>query len=277
MTRPSLHPLIVLVVAVFGLAACAVTAPAPVSESASTVSLVPAVKRTAALRVAVRGPLLGKVVVIDPGHQLGNSTHLRQIRRKVWAGGLFKACNTTGTQTNSGYPESAFTFSVAKSLKARLVAEGATVFLTRTLQSRRLWGPCVDARGRFGNRLHADVLVSIHGDGVAPRLHGFFVIRPAYRKGITNDIYASSRTLSVDIRAGLGAYGAKRANYMGGDGLDTRNDMGTLNLSNAPAVMVEMGNMRSRVDSARMRSATFRKTVYAAGLAKGVTTFLTRH
>ena len=31
-----------------------------------------------------------------------------------------------------------------------------------------------------------------------------------------------------------------------------RGDLGTLNLSDVPAVMVELGNMRNRVDAARM-------------------------
>ena len=49
-------------------------------------------------------PLTGRVVVVDPGHQLGNSRHLAQISRLVDAGGFRKACNSTGTATNAGYP-----------------------------------------------------------------------------------------------------------------------------------------------------------------------------
>src|SRR4051812_3773403 len=45
------------------------------------------------------GPLAGKVVAIDPGHQLGNARHSSQINRPVWVG-IWKPCNTTGTATN---------------------------------------------------------------------------------------------------------------------------------------------------------------------------------
>src|SRR3954466_15557717 len=55
---------------------------------------------------SVPKPLAGKTIVIDPGHQLGNSRHLAQINRPVNAGGFMKACNTTGTATNGGFPES---------------------------------------------------------------------------------------------------------------------------------------------------------------------------
>ena len=46
------------------------------------------------------------------------------------------------------------------------------------------------------------------------------------------------------------------ANYIaGGDGLDERADLGTLNLSDVPVVMVELGNMRDSGDAAVMTSA----------------------
>ena len=220
-------------------------------------------------------PLRGKIVAIDPGHLLGNYTHRKEIAKLVNAGGLRKPCNGIGAKTKSGYKESAFTMSVANNLKKRLESQGATVYLTRSVESEDLV-VCVDARGNLPNKVHADVLVSIHADGTPSRFHGFFVIRPAYRKGITNDIYQPSRTLSKDVRAGLGSVGLPRANYFGGDGFDTRNDMGTLNLSNSPAVMVELGNMQNPTDAAHMKSASYRDQVYAAGLAKGVAAYLKR-
>jgi N-acetylmuramoyl-L-alanine amidase len=225
---------------------------------------------------AATRPLAGKVVVIDPGHQLGNFSHPAQIARPVNAGGFTKPCNTTGTSTNSGYRESAFAMSTATYLRARLEAQGARVSLTRSTESSRLWGPCVDARGRLGNTVHADAVVSIHADGTASGHQGFFVIRPAYRTGWTDDTYTVSRTLSLYVRAGLESVHLPRANYYGGDGLDTRGDLGTLNWSDVPIVMVELGNMRNPTDARQMQSAAYRDRVYAAGLAQGLRMFLTR-
>lgn len=242
------------------------------------VAVIPSLQQPPTARAAapVSKPLVGKVVALDPGHQLGNDSHPREISRTVDAGGLSKPCNTTGARTTSGYRESAFTLSVAQHLRQRLEAQGATVRLTRSTESTKLWGPCVDVRGTFAGKVHADVLVSIHADSAPTRFRGFFVIRPAYRRSVTDDIYSSSRTLSSHVRAGLDRSRLPRANYLGGDGYDTRADMGTLNLSSAPAVMVELGNMRNGGDAARMTSDGSRDDVYAAGLARGITSYLTR-
>jgi N-acetylmuramoyl-L-alanine amidase len=233
---------------------------------------------TAGLAVPAQAalPLAGRVVAIDPGHQLGNARHTAQINRSVDAGGFSKPCNTTGTATNAGYPESAFAMSTATYLKARLERLGAKVYLTRSSESYSLWGPCIDVRGRFGAKVHADLMVSIHGDGAPAQYRGFFVIRPALRKGWTDDIYARSNTLGQYVRAGLDGVHLSRANDYGGDGLDTRGDLGTLNWSSVPAVMIEMGNMRNPTDAPRMSSHTWRNNAYAAGLANGITRYLTR-
>jgi N-acetylmuramoyl-L-alanine amidase len=220
-------------------------------------------------------PLSGRTVVIDPGHQLGNHNFPRKINRLVPAGGFEKACNTTGTATDAGLPEATFTWRVAQLLRTRLVHLGATVHLTRHSNSERRWGPCVDVRGRAGNKLPADLKVSIHGDGsYAAGAHGFHVIAPTDRRPWTHDIFKPSRRMALDTRAALRGVGLTVANYIaGGDGLDFRSDLGTLNLSNIPTVMVELGNMRNPVDAHRMTSRAGR-TTYARGLAHAVRRFL---
>jgi N-acetylmuramoyl-L-alanine amidase len=219
-------------------------------------------------------PLSGKVIVIDPGHQLGNSRHLRRINRPVDAGGFMKPCNTTGTATNRGFPEATFAWKVATSLARQLRARGARVIMTRHTNSYDDWGPCVDVRGRAGNRAHADAKVSIHGDGAPASVRGFFVIRPADRRGWTHDVYRSSGRLAKRIKAGLVRAGARPSNSYGGDGLDVRGDLGTLNWSNRPVVMVELGNMRNARDARRMTSQRDRRHVYARGLRLGISRFV---
>jgi N-acetylmuramoyl-L-alanine amidase len=220
-------------------------------------------------------PLSGRTVVIDPGHQLGNHNFPSEINRLVPAGGFEKACNTTGTATNAGFPEATFTWRVARVLRTRLVRLGATVHLTRHSNRQDRWGPCVDVRGRDGNKLPADLKVSIHGDGsYAAGAHGFHVIAPTDRRPWTHDIFKPSRRMALDTRAALRGVGLPVANYIaGGDGLDFRSDLGTLNLSNIPTVMVELGNMRNPVDARRMTSRRGRAT-YARGLAHAVRRFL---
>ena len=161
-------------------------------------------------------------------------------------------------------------------LKHRLEALGATVLLTRHSNSERPLGP-VRRRARAGpaTRCPADLKISIHGDGsYAAGAHGFHVIAPTDRKPWTHDIFQPSRRLALDTRAALRGVGLPVANYIaGGDGLDFRSDLGTLNLSDIPTVMVELGNMRNAGDAKRMTSRAGRAT-YARGLAHAVRTFL---
>jgi N-acetylmuramoyl-L-alanine amidase len=219
-------------------------------------------------------PLAGRVVAIDPGHQLGNSQFPAKINRQVWVG-LWKPCNTTGTATNGGFPEATFAWRVSTRLRARLEALGARVRMTRTTNSRDEWGPCIDVRGRFGARVGADVAVSVHGDGAGPATRGFFVVRPGMREGYTDDIAGRSRWLARRVRAGLLGAGFRASSAYGGDGLDTRRDLGTLNTADVPTVLVELGNMRNAADARCMTSPDCRDR-YARGLADGVRSYLTR-
>lgn len=225
----------------------------------------------------VRGdePLAGRVVVLDPGHQLGNHHYPRRVNRLVPAGGFRKPCNTTGTATNGGYPEATFTWVVSQLLQDRLEAQGARVVLTRHSNRQDRWGPCVDERGRKGNRIPADLKISIHADGSYARgARGFHVIAPTDRRPWTHDIHRASKRLAQDTRAALRAHRFPVANYVaGGDGLDFRSDLGTLNLSDVPTVMVELGNMRHRADADRMTGPRGRQR-YADALAGAVRRFL---
>lgn len=225
-------------------------------------------------------PLAGTTVVLDPGHQLGNARFPAEINRLVPAGGFRKPCNTTGTATDGGYPEATFAWQVSRRLQARLVDLGATVVMTRTSNRADRWGPCVDVRGRAGNpgprgRGGADLKVSVHGDGsFAAGARGFHVIAPASRAGWTDDIARPSMALARSVRRGLVRSGVPVANYVaGGDGLDVRSDLATLNLSDVPTVMVELGNMRHPEDARRMITPRGR-AAYASALVTGIRRFL---
>ena len=96
------------------------------------------------------------------------------------------------------------------------------------------------------------------------------MIAPTNRRPWTHDIFRPSRRLAWETRAALRRAGLPVANYTaGGDGIDFRSDLGTLNLSNMPSVMVELGNMRSPRDAQRMTTPTGRAT-YARALASAV-------
>jgi N-acetylmuramoyl-L-alanine amidase len=216
-------------------------------------------------------PLAGIVIAVDPGHNGGNASHPAYINRRVWIGNAWKACNTAGTTTRGGYTEHRFNFAVALRVKARLEALGATVYLTRTSDTGV--GPCVDARGKFGSKVHANLTVSIHGNGAPSADHGFFVMRPGLVSGYTNDIVGSSSRLASAVKAGLLAAGIPIANYYTPTGIKVRTDLGGFNMSDVPVVMVELGNMKNASDARRMTTGAGRDR-YAIGLVAGIRRYL---
>ncbi|MFJ6214824.1 N-acetylmuramoyl-L-alanine amidase [Streptomyces sp. NPDC092296] len=231
---------------------------------------------TAAGRAPADRPLKGRTVVLDPGHNPGNGAHTAQINRTVDIGGSRKECDTTGTETDAGYPEASFTLDVARRARKILQAEGAKVVFTQ--DGDRPWGPCVDERAEIGNRAHADAAVSVHGDGGPAAGHGFHVILPARvvsGKADTASITDPSRRLGLQLRNSFAAAtGEPLSSYLGQDGIDVRGDLGGLNLSRVPKVFIECGNMRNATDARHMTDPRWRQRA-AQGIADGLTAFLT--
>ncbi|MCX4974964.1 N-acetylmuramoyl-L-alanine amidase [Streptomyces sp. NBC_00620] len=225
---------------------------------------------------AASGPLKGKVVVIDPGHNPGNFQHTAEINRKVNIGTNSKECDTTGTATNAGYTEAQFTLDVSRRLRTILQQQGATVKFTQN--GDRSWGPCIDERAEIGNKANADAVVSIHADGAGAGQRGFHVILPGtVHDGAadTRPIIATSRDLGVRIAGNFAREtGTAPSNYIGeGTGLDVRTDLGGLNLSTVPKVFIECGNMRDSQDAARLTSGAWRQKA-ASGISDGIVSFL---
>lgn len=223
-------------------------------------------------------PLHGRTVVLDPGHNPHNRQHSQEISRSVDIGKGKTACDTEGASTRSGYPEARFTLDLAHRVRTALEKQGAKVQLTHNGQAR--YGPCVDERARIGNDADADAAVSLHADGAPEQDRGFHVIMPARvreGKADTTDITGPSHRLGRQLRAAFRqSTGERPADYLGdGKGLDTRGDLGGLNLSTVPKVFLECGNMRNDRDAAQLTDPKWRATA-ARGVASGVTDFLDR-
>ncbi|MFJ4579163.1 N-acetylmuramoyl-L-alanine amidase [Streptomyces echinatus] len=260
--------------------------PAPASR-ASTLSSAPAApaspgddakaSASPSARPDSSGPLRGKVVVVDPGHNPGNFRHPAEINRQVDIGTHSKECDTTGTSTNDGYSEARFTLDLAHRLRTLLERQGATVKLTHD-DGAPSWGPCVDERARIGNTAHADAAISLHADGSAAGNRGFHVILPGpVHAGAadTRGIVGPSHDLGVRVAGNyLRETGEPPSNYLGeGTGLVTRTDLGGLNLSTVPKVFIECGNMRDSKDAALLTSGAWRQQA-AQGIAEGIVSFL---
>jgi N-acetylmuramoyl-L-alanine amidase len=213
----------------------------------------------------------GTVVVIDPGHNGANAEHPEIITQQVPAGfGEYKDCNTTGTQTNAGYPEYRFNWKVALALQDALQAKGITVVMTRSTDDGV--GPCVNKRAAIGNDAQADAVISIHGDGASAGVQGFYVMT-ASRAPAGPAMAERSLGLAAAVRDGLSGAGFPPSNSLGSNGLWTRSDLAGLNLSMRPTVMIECGNMRNATEAELMSSAAGQQR-YAQGIAAGVLAYL---
>ncbi len=222
------------------------------------------------------GPLAGKVVVIDPGHNPNNPGHVAQIDALVNAGGFLKACDTVGAETDAGYPEFDFTLDVARRAREILRAAGAKVILTQS--GRTAYGPCVTQRAAIGNRAHADAAVSIHADGGPPDGYGFAVLVPLLVRNSSADnsmiIKPSRRLADAMLTHFAAATGQVRSTYLGSGGVQPRSDLGGLNLSTVPKVFIECANMRNAADAAKVTDERWRHSA-AHGIADSIAAFVT--
>ncbi|MFI0353019.1 N-acetylmuramoyl-L-alanine amidase [Actinomadura sp. 9N407] len=232
--------------------------PPPTSESTTP---------SGAQKPAEGAALRGRTIVIDPGHNGANGEHPSEINKQVKIGNGSKACDTTGTATNAGYNEHAFTWDVSNRLAKLLKAKGAKVYLTR--KNDTSVGPCITERAGLGNRVKADAALSVHADGAPASAHGFHIIEPIAVKGFNAEMVPDAHRLGVALRDAYRAgTGIPYSNYRGKKALDPRDDLGGLNLSKVPKVFIECGNMRNPSEAAKMSNASFRQRI-ADSLASG--------
>jgi N-acetylmuramoyl-L-alanine amidase len=213
-------------------------------------------------------------VVLNPGHNGGNASHPAEIDRLVPSGfGQEKACDTTGTDTDAGYPEYAFNWDVALRVARILRGHGVRVILTR--HSDHGVGPCVNQRAAIGNHPWVDAVVSIHADGAPASGQGFHVNQDSRRpQGATAQVARESWQLGRDIHAALvRSSGLVPSTYIGEDGYYYRDDLAGLNLARRPATFLELGNMKNPHDAALQSSRSGRERI-AAAVAAGILAFL---
>src|SRR5262249_57772124 len=114
--------------------------------------------------------LAGITVGTDPGHNGLNHTDPSFLNHIIWNGRESETCDTTGTQTASGYTEARFTFKVARYLRAALLADGARVVMTR--ENNHGIGPCVDRRAPILDRHARAGVVEYPCPAVHTHAHG---------------------------------------------------------------------------------------------------------
>jgi N-acetylmuramoyl-L-alanine amidase len=217
-------------------------------------------------------PLAGKTVGIDPGHNGGNFDDPGYINSMIWNGMEEETCDTTGTQTASGYTEAQFNFNVATDLQTDLIADGAQVVMTR--HSNNGVGPCVTTRAQIINQAHANVAIDIHADGGPASGRGFTVLEPV-ADGPNDQVISASGAFGSDVRAAMLADTPMPASdYYGQGGIIERDDLAGLNLTTVPKILIECGNMPNATDAALLTSQDFQRLL-ASALTAAIVAFLT--
>jgi N-acetylmuramoyl-L-alanine amidase len=228
---------------------------------------------TAAAAAATTGPLAGRIIGIDPGHNGRNYTDPSYLDRQVWNGREEEDCDTTGTETDGGYTEPRFNFRVATFLAADLRRDGARVVMTRN--SNNGIGPCVNRRAHILDSAHAAVAIDIHADGGPPDGRGFAILEPVTDPVNHRIVRASARFGNVVRRELLAMTAMPESTYDGRDGITKRDDLAGLNLATQPKVLVECGNMRNARDARMLVSTEFQRHI-AAAFAAAIVDYLRR-
>jgi N-acetylmuramoyl-L-alanine amidase len=254
---------------------CLAAAPLVLGSPAAMAAPSPAATAAAGMSAAVSAaakPLLGKIIGIDPGHNGLNYTDPAYLDRQVWNGREWEDCDTTGTETDTGYTEARFNWNVASYLRADLIKDGARVVMTR--KNNHGIGPCVTTRAKILDRAHADVSIDIHADGGPPNGRGFTILEPV-ADGPNDKVIRASLRFARDVHAAMLRYTKMPiSDYYGHDGYIRRDDLAGLNLTTMPKVLIECGNMRNATDAALLVRPSVQRSI-AAALAAAIVQFLT--
>ena len=127
------------------------------------------------------------------------------------------------------------------------------------------------ARARIANRAGAKLFLRIHADGLADRsARGTHTLYPAFRRGWTDDVYASSKRGARVVQSEL-----VRALGFPDRGLNERSDFTGFNWANVPVILVEMGFMTNPTDDRLLATAAYQRRA-AVGLCRGTLRFVGR-
>ena len=242
-------------------------APTRVVAVLSAGMLLAATTPTAPAAHAAPGSVAGMVVFLDPGHNGANDASMT---RQVPNGrGGTKDCQTTGTATESGYPEHTFNWDTTLRIRALLSQLGVRTAMSRGNDDAV--AACIDERAAMANSLAPNAVVSIHADGGPATGRGFHIL---YANPPLNTAQAGpSVQLARMMRDQLAGSGIPPSTYIGTGGLNPRSDIAGLNLAQYPSILVELGNMKNPVDSTLMEGAEGRQR-YAEAVVRGVVAFL---
>ncbi len=205
-------------------------------------------------------PLETKVICIDPGHQS------RMERTKVPVAPLASLMMpnfSIGTKgITSGAYEYSITLEVAQKLEQGLKKLGARVILTRNNQDEMVGS---EKRAQIGNQANADILISLHCDGIEdPQIYGLSVLYPGDKYIEDQKMLEKSLALSKAILVNtVSAANAKDR------GLSQRNTLIVFNYSKIPVTLIEMGFLTNPQEDKLLNSEEYQNKL-VKGMINGI-------
>lgn len=202
----------------------------------------------------------GKVVVIDPGHQLkGNSAKepigpgSSQMKAKVTGG-------TEGCVTK--LVEYQLNLDVSLKLGKELKKRGYQVIYTRTTNNVNISNA---ERAQIANKAEADAFIRIHANSSEDSgVHGAMTICQTSKNPYNASCYKQSKKLASNILDALvSSTGCKKQKVWETD------TMSGINWSEVPVTIVEMGYMSNAAEDRNMAKDSYQNKI-AAGIADGI-------
>lgn len=207
--------------------------------------------------------MVGRVVVIDPGHQRRANLE----REPVSPGSTTtKAKVQTGTSgIDSKTPEYMITLAVAEMLKTRLESYGVKVIMTRETHDVNISN---SQRAEVANRNKADLFVRVHADGAGdPEVHGISTLYPA-QESCADHVCAESLKAALVVQRSV-----VKTTWAKDNGIVARKDISGFNWSKVPVILVETGFMSNPKEDALLNDPNYRAKL-ADGIAKGIADYL---
>jgi len=206
------------------------------------------------------GDVTGRIVCIDPGHQL----HWDSTPEPIGPGATkTKPCVSSGTSGPISGPEHSVVLDIGLRLRDILTTHGITVVMTRTVADVHL---CNSERAQIANIAGADLFVRLHCNSGSS--HSCFTLYPANTPGWTDDIYDESLKAAQIVQM-------EYAKYTGipDAGLSRRADISGFNWSDVPVILPEMLHMQNTNDDYLVSTPEFRQKM-AEGQAVGIIKYL---
>ena len=191
------------------------------------------------------------LICLDPGH--GTAPEVGRQLEPIGPGSAQLKIKDPGGASG----ESAVALAIARKARARLLARGYRVAMTRDGAGYRGGNR---ERARFCNERHAALMIRIHADGSAdPGTNGIATLVPALRRGWTSDIHRASRRAGGLVQRELvAATGARDL------GVVERSDLTGFNWADVPAVLVETGFLSNPREAALLRSPAYQERIARA-------------